>query len=56
MGMAGLLGLKILTQKWLFYKGSGQNHDSFLQSTVQVFKIQSLRNQICFNEQPLTPK
>ena len=29
MGVAGLLKLKTLTQKWLFYKGNHQNHEFF---------------------------
>ena len=28
-GIAGLLWLKTLTQKWPIYKGNGQNHEFF---------------------------
>ena len=38
MGIAGLLWLKTLTQKWPIYKGSGKNHE-FLYNALYPLEI-----------------
>ena len=41
-----LLCLKTPTQKWQFYKGNGQNHEVFLQGTVDFLEMPEIENDL----------